>query len=46
VSQPLAQTLSERVQAAPFNGIATGIFFLAILHTFAAARFTALSHSM
>ena len=44
VSQPLVQTLSERVQAAPFNGIATGIFFLAILHTFAAARFTLLSH--
>ena len=30
-----------RVQIEPFNAIATGVFLLAILHTFAAARFTA-----
>ena len=36
--------LSERLRIEPFNGIATGIFLLAILHTFAAARFTAWSH--
>lgn len=28
----------------PFNAIATGIFLVAILHTFAAARFAALAH--
>ena len=40
----LAQILSERLHLEPFNGIATAIFLLAILHTFAAARFTQLSH--
>ncbi len=33
-----------RVQVEPFNALATAIFVLAILHTFAAARFTALAH--
>lgn len=42
--QTLASELWLRVQAEPFNAIATGIFVLAILHTFAAARFTALAH--
>ena len=28
----------------PFNALATGVFVLAILHTFAAARFAALAH--
>jgi hypothetical protein len=42
--QTLAQELSARIQLEPFNAIATGIFALAILHTFAAARFTALAH--
>ena len=42
--QPLAQTLATRVDIEPFNAIATGIFVLAILHTFGAARFTALAH--
>ena len=42
--QPLVQILWERAQIEPFNAIATAIFVLAILHTFAAARFTALSH--
>ena len=42
--QSILQILTERAQAEPFNAIATGIFVLAILHTFAAARFTSLSH--
>lgn len=42
--QSLAAELSARVQLEPFNGIATGVFVLAILHTFAAARFAALAH--
>ncbi len=42
----LVQTLAERVAAEPFNAVATGIFALAILHTFTAARFTALAHAM
>ena len=33
-----------RVQVEPFNALATAVFVLAILHTFAAARFTALAH--
>jgi hypothetical protein len=40
----LAGTLAARVEFAPFNAVATGIFVLAILHTFAAARFTRLAH--
>ena len=42
--QTLAAELALRVQAEPFNAVATALFFLAILHTFAAARFTALAH--
>jgi hypothetical protein len=42
--QSLARLLAARVDAEPFNAIATGIFILAILHTFAAARFAALAH--
>jgi hypothetical protein len=44
--QPILQILAERAQGEPFNAIATAIFVLAILHTFAAARFTALSHAI
>jgi hypothetical protein len=40
----LAGELAMRVQIEPFNAIATGVFLLAILHTFAAARFAALAH--
>jgi hypothetical protein len=43
-AQSLLYELSERVQAEPFNAIATGIFLLAIFHTFATARFAALGH--
>ena len=42
----LLETLSARLAAEPFNGVATGIFVLAILHTFAAPRFTALAHAV
>jgi hypothetical protein len=42
----LVRTLQLRVEADPFAAIATGIFALAILHTFAAARFTALAHRL
>jgi hypothetical protein len=37
-------TLSTRVDIDPFNAVATGIFFLAIVHTFVAPRFAALAH--
>ena len=40
----LLDTLSARIAAEPFNAVASAIFGLAILHTFAAARFTALAH--
>lgn len=36
--------LATRVQVEPFNAVATAVFFLAILHTFAAARFTRFAH--
>jgi hypothetical protein len=40
----LMETLRTRAAAEPFNVAATVIFLLAILHTFAAASFTKLSH--
>ena len=40
----LIATLASRVEVEPFNAVVTGIFLLAILHTFAAARFAALAH--
>lgn len=39
----LIGTLAARVQAEPFNAVATAIFVLAIFHTFAASRFAALA---
>ena len=42
--QSLAAELLMRVQVEPFNALATIVFALAILHTFAAARFSALAH--
>ena len=44
--QSLLAELVTRVQLDPFNAVATGIFVLAILHTFAAARFAALAHAV
>jgi len=40
----LLDTVSARLAAEPFNAVATGIFAVAILHTFAAPWFTALAH--
>lgn len=40
----LVDTLSARIAYDPFNAVATAIFALAIVHTFAAARFMALAH--
>jgi hypothetical protein len=40
----LVRGLIARIEIEPFNAVATGIFALAILHTFASARFTALAH--
>jgi hypothetical protein len=42
----LLSTLTSRIDVEPFNALATGIFLLAIVHTFAAARFAALSHGV
>ena len=42
--QSLAAELAARARLEPFNAVATGVFLLAILHTFAAARFAALAH--
>ena len=44
--ESLVRTLIGRVDIEPFNAVATGIFVLAILHTFSAARFTALAHGV
>jgi hypothetical protein len=41
--QSLAGELAARVRLEPFNALATGVFLLAILHTFAAPRFAALA---
>jgi hypothetical protein len=42
----LWDALRGRAGVEPFNAIATGIFFVAIAHTFAAAGFTAWSHRL
>jgi hypothetical protein len=42
----LLQTLTDRVAQDPANIVATGIFALAILHTFLAPRFLALAHDI
>jgi hypothetical protein len=42
----LIDTLAARIEAEPFNAVASGIFVLAILHTFAAARFAAYAHRL
>jgi hypothetical protein len=40
------RTLGDRLHADPFNGVATAIFLLAILHTFVTARFVAWAHHL
>ena len=42
----LMAKLQHRVGANPFNLVATVIFILAILHTFAASKLTAISHRL
>ena len=42
--QSLSEVLAGRVEIEPFNAVATAIFAVAILHTFAAARFSAIAH--
>jgi len=44
LSGRLIDALWLRLVADPFNGIATAIFVLAVLHTFVAARFTEAAH--
>jgi hypothetical protein len=44
--QPVFDILQTRIDLEPFNLIATAIFFLAVMHTFAAARFTAAAHAV
>lgn len=44
LSSGLLDTLWLRLQADPFNGIATAVFVIAVLHTFVAARFTEAAH--
>ncbi|MGH9175964.1 MAG: putative Na+/H+ antiporter, partial [Vicinamibacterales bacterium] len=39
-------TLADRVDVNPFNAVATAIFFLAILHTFAASKFAGWAHQL
>jgi hypothetical protein len=42
----IIELLLGRIRFEPFNAVATGIFLLAILHTFTAARFTRLAHAI
>jgi hypothetical protein len=42
----LLETLISRVQVEPFNAVATGIFLLAIIHTFLTARFRHWAHNV
>ena len=45
-SDGLVATLSERIAFAPFNAVATAIFVVAILHTFAASKFARLAYQL
>ena len=40
----LVEVLLSRLAAQPFNGVATGLFLLAVLHTFVANRFRRWAH--
>lgn len=42
----LGATLKSRMEQEPFNGVATVIFLLAIIHTFAAGPLTRISHRL
>ena len=45
-SDGLIGILRSRIEADPFNAVATAIFLLAVIHTFFAARFTAAAHRL
>ena len=42
----LLTILRSRLEADPFNAVATGIFLLAVLHTFFASRFASAAHAL
>jgi hypothetical protein len=42
--QPLLDVLQSRIDIDPFNAVATGIFLLAVLHTFGAGWFRSAAH--
>jgi hypothetical protein len=42
----ILRTLADRIAVEPFNAVATSIFFLAVLHTFAAPRLAAIAHRL
>jgi hypothetical protein len=42
----LVANLLDRARIDPFNVVATAVFLVAVVHTFAAARFAALAHSL
>jgi putative Na+/H+ antiporter len=46
VAGGLFELLRERVRVAPFNLVATLVFFLAVTHTFAVQRFRSLAHAV
>ena len=46
LGESLWRVLAARAEVDPFNAIATIIFVLAVIHTFAAGRFTAVSHHL
>ena len=46
IAGSILDVLRARIALEPFNAIATGIFVLAIVHTFLAARFTDLAHAI
>jgi hypothetical protein len=46
VDRSLLGTLADHLSAEPFDGVATGIFVLAIIHTFATSYFTRRAHRM
>ncbi len=46
VQENILATLSDRLSVDPFGAVATGIFFIAILHTFVASRFAAWAHAV
>lgn len=44
--QSLIEILMARIDADPFNAVATAIFLVAVIHTFVASRFTSAAHRL